>query len=167
MAASEEHRRGRLKVFIGMAAGVGKTYRMLEEGLSEAENGRDVVIGYLEAHGRRDTEQLARDLEVVPRRRVVYRDTPVEEMNLPAILTRAPELCLIDELAHTNAPGVEHAKRWEDVETVLGAGIDVFSTVNVQHLESLNDQVAELTGTRVRETIPDSDSGQLVDAVVE
>jgi two-component system sensor histidine kinase KdpD len=139
-----------------MAAGVGKTYRMLEEGYSEAENGRDVVIGYLEAHGRRETEELARDLEVVPRRRLSYRDTPVEEMNLPAILARAPELCLIDELAHTNAAGVERAKRWEDVEAVLDAGIDVFSTVNVQHLESLNDQVAELTGTRVRETIPDS-----------
>ena len=149
-------RRGSHRVFLGMAAGVGKTYRMLEEGYREAESGRDVVIGYLEAHGRRGTEELARDLEVVPRRDVVYRDTPVEEMNLPAILARAPELCLIDELAHTNAPGVEHAKRWEDVETVLQAGIDVFSTVNVQHLESLNDQVAELTGTRVRETIPDS-----------
>ena len=139
-----------------MAAGVGKTYRMLQEGYSEAENGRDVVIGYLEAHGRRETEDLARDLEIIPRRRITYRDTPVEEMDLPAILARSPELCLIDELAHTNASGVEHAKRWEDVQTVLDAGIDVFSTVNVQHLESLNDQVAELTSTRVRETIPDS-----------
>ena len=114
------------------------------------------MIGYLEAHGRRETEDLARDLEIVPRRRVIYRDTPVEEMDLPAILARAPELCLIDELAHTNAAGVEHEKRYQDVETVLEAGIDVFSTVNVQHLESLNDQVAELTSTRVRETIPDS-----------
>jgi two-component system sensor histidine kinase KdpD len=148
--------RGSHRVFLGMAAGVGKTYRMLQEGYSEAENGRDVVIGYLEAHGRRDTESLARDLEIVPRRRITYRDTPVEEMDLPAILARAPELCLVDELAHTNVAGVEHAKRWEDVEAVLEAGIDVFSTVNVQHLESLNDQVAELTSTRVRETIPDS-----------
>ena len=139
-----------------MAAGVGKTYRMLQEGYSEAERGRDVVIGYLEAHGRRETEDLARDLEITPRRRITYRDTPVEEMDLPAILARSPQLCLIDELAHTNASGVEHAKRWEDVESVLEAGIDVFSTVNVQHLESLNDQVAELTSTRVRETIPDS-----------
>jgi len=105
-------RRGSHRVFLGMAAGVGKTYRMLEEGYSEAENGRDVVIGYLEAHGRRETEELARDLEVVPRRRLTYRDTSVEEMNLPAILARAPELCLIDELAHTNAAGVEHPKRW-------------------------------------------------------
>jgi two-component system sensor histidine kinase KdpD len=139
-----------------MAAGVGKTYRMLQEGQAEAESGRDVVIGYLEAHGRRETENLARDLETVPRRRVTYRDTPVEEMDLPAILARAPELCLIDELAHTNAAGVEHQKRWQDVETVLATGIDVYSTVNVQHLESLNDQIAELTSTRVRETIPDS-----------
>src|ERR1700690_2270724 len=148
--------RGSHRVFLGMAAGVGKTYRMLAEGYSEAESGRDVVIGYLEAHGRRETEELARDLEMVPRRRLSYRDTPVEEMDLPAILARAPELCLIDELAHTNAAGAAHAKRWEDVEAVLDAGIDVFSTVNVQHLESLNDQVAELTTTRVRETIPDS-----------
>jgi len=148
--------RGAHRIFLGMAAGVGKTYRMLLEGQADAESGRDVVIGYLEAHGRRDTEELARDLEVVPRRRVAYRDTTVEEMDLPAVLARAPELCLIDELAHTNAVGVEHGKRWEDVQDVLAAGIDVFSTVNVQHLESLNDQVAELTGTRVRETIPDS-----------
>jgi two-component system, OmpR family, sensor histidine kinase KdpD len=149
-----------------MAAGVGKTYRMLQEGYSEAENGRDVVIGYLEAHGRRETEELARDLEFVPRRRVNYRDTPSEEMNLQGVLARSPELCLIDELAHTNVAGVEHAKRWEDVETVLDAGIDVFSTVNVQHLESLNDQVAELTGTRVRETIPDSVLGQADEVVL-
>jgi two-component system, OmpR family, sensor histidine kinase KdpD len=149
-----------------MAAGVGKTYRMLQEGHIEAENGRDVVIGYLEAHGRSDTEVLGRDLEAVPRLRLTYRDTPVEEMNLPAILARAPELCLIDELAHTNVAGVEHVKRWEDVETVLDAGIDVFSTVNVQHLESLNDQVAELTGTRVRETIPDSVLGQADELVL-
>jgi two-component system sensor histidine kinase KdpD len=138
-----------------MAAGVGKTYRMLQEAQAEAENGRDVVIGYLETHDRVETDAQARNLEVVPRRRVPYRDTTVEEMDLPAIIDRAPELCLIDELAHTNAVGTEHEKRWEDVEDVLAAGIDVFSTVNVQHLESLNDQVADLTGARVRETIPD------------
>jgi two-component system sensor histidine kinase KdpD len=149
-------RRGRLKVFIGMAAGVGKTYRMLQEGQAEAEAGRDVVVGYLEPHGRAETESLAAGLEMVPRRRVHYRETPLEEMNLPAILAREPELCLIDELAHTNAPGLEHEKRYEDVRDVLDAGIDVYSTVNVQHLESLNDQVTQLTGTRVRETIPDA-----------
>jgi two-component system sensor histidine kinase KdpD len=153
---SESPRRGSHRVFLGMAAGVGKTYRMLEEGQAEAESGRDVVIGYLETHGRAETEYQARGLEIVGRRRVPYRDTTLEEMDLPAILERAPELCLIDELAHTNCVGVEHPKRWEDVEDVLAAGIDVFSTVNVQHLESLNDQVAELTGTRVRETIPDA-----------
>ena len=148
--------RGRHKVFLGMAAGVGKTYRMLQEGQAEAMTGRDVVIGYLEPHGRLETLEQAAGLEVVPRRRVDYRDTELEEMDLPGVLRRDPELCLIDELAHTNAPGTEHPKRYEDVQDVLAGGIDVFSTVNVQHLESLNDQVAELTGTRVRETVPDA-----------
>jgi two-component system sensor histidine kinase KdpD len=148
--------RGRHKVFLGMAAGVGKTYRMLQEGQAEALAGRDVVIGYLEPHGRLETVEQAAGLEVVPRRRVQYRDTALEEMDLPAVLRRAPALCLIDELAHTNAPGTEHPKRYEDVQDVLAIGIDVYSSVNVQHLESLNDQVAELTGTRVRETVPDA-----------
>jgi two-component system, OmpR family, sensor histidine kinase KdpD len=147
--------RGHLKVFIGMAPGVGKTFRMLQEGKAEAENGRDVAIGYLEPHGRDETVAQAEGLELIPRRRVVYRGTPLEEMDLPAVLARKPELCLIDELAHTNAPGVEHEKRYEDVRDVIEAGIDVFSTVNVQHLESLNDQISQLTGARVRETIPD------------
>ncbi len=154
--ASGDARRGRYKIFLGMAAGVGKTYRMLQEAQAEAEAGRDVVIGYLEPHGRIETIAQARNLEQVPRRRVMYRDTELEEMDLPATLGRNPELCLIDELAHTNAPGLEHPKRYEDIEDVLAAGIDVYSTVNVQHLESLNDQVAELTGTRVRETVPDA-----------
>jgi two-component system sensor histidine kinase KdpD len=148
--------RGRHKVFLGMAAGVGKTYRMLQEGQAEAIAGRDVVIGYLEPHGRMETLEQAAGLEVVPRRRVEYRDTALEEMDLPGVLHRDPELCLIDELAHTNAPGTEHPKRYEDVQDVLADGIDVYSSVNVQHLESLNDQVAELTGTRVRETVPDA-----------
>jgi two-component system sensor histidine kinase KdpD len=146
---------GHLKVFIGMAPGVGKTYRMLQEGRAEAEAGRDVLIGYLETHGRTETAAQADGLELLPRRALTYRGTPLQEMDLPALLARAPELCLIDELAHTNAPGVEHEKRYEDVRTVLEAGIDVFSTVNVQHLESLNDQVARITGATVRETIPD------------
>jgi two-component system, OmpR family, sensor histidine kinase KdpD len=149
-------KRGHHKVFLGMAAGAGKTYRMLQEAQAEAAAGRDVVIGYLEPHGRVDTSAQAEGLEVVPHRQVVYRDTTMEEMDLPAILGRAPEICLIDELAHTNAPGVEHGKRYEDVDDVLAAGIDVFSTVNVQHLESLNNRVAELTGVWVRETFPDS-----------
>lgn len=148
---------GRYRIFLGMAAGVGKTYRMLAEAQAEAEAGRDVVIGLLETHGRAGTEAMADGLERVPRRRVRYRGVALEEMDLPAILARAPELCLIDELAHTNAPGVEHPKRYEDISDVLAAGIDVFSTVNVQHLESLNDQVAELTGVRVRETVPDDE----------
>ena len=129
---------------------------MLQEAQAEAEAGRDVVIGYLEPHRRPETAAQAEGLAVVPRRRVTYRDATLEEMDLPALLERAPELALIDELAHTNAPGLEHAKRFEDVHDVLEAGIDVFSTVNVQHLESLNDQVAELTGVRVRETLPDA-----------
>src|SRR5271167_4672119 len=147
--------RGHLKVFIGMAPGVGKTYRMLQEGAAEADSGRDVAIGYLEPHGRAETVAQAEGLEIIPRRHVEYRGRPLEEMDLPAVLARKPELCLIDELAHTNAPGLEHEKRYEDVRDVLEAGIDVFSTVNVQHLESLNDQVTQLTGARVRETIPD------------
>jgi two-component system, OmpR family, sensor histidine kinase KdpD len=147
--------RGHLKVFIGMAPGVGKTYRMLQEGVSEADSGRDVVVGYLESHGRAETVAQADGLEILPRREVVYRGTPLQEMDLPAVLARKPELCLIDELAHTNAPGVEHEKRYEDVRDVIEAGIDVYSTVNVQHLESLNDQITQLTGSVTRETIPD------------
>jgi two-component system sensor histidine kinase KdpD len=148
--------RGRLKVYLGMVAGVGKTYRMLQEGQAEWEAGRDVVIGLLETHGRADTRRVAEGLPAIPRRRVTYRGTDLEEMDLPAILERAPELCLVDELAHTNAPGVEHAKRYEDVREILDAGIDVLSTLNVQHLESLNDRIAELSGVHVRETLPDA-----------
>ena len=165
-ASTPEADRGRYKVFLGMAAGVGKTYRMLQEGRAEAEAGRDVVIGYLEPHDRPETVAQAGALEVVPRRTVTYRDTALEEMDLPAVLARRPELALIDELAHTNAPGVEHEKRYEDIVDVLAAGIDVFSTVNVQHLESLNDQVAELTGVRVRETVPDSVLGTADEVVL-
>jgi two-component system sensor histidine kinase KdpD len=159
-------RRGRLKVFIGMAAGVGKTYRMLQEGHAEQEAGRDVAIGYMEPHKRPETSALAEGLEAVPRRLVEYRGTELEEMDLRALLRREPELALIDELAHTNAPGLAHEKRYEDVRDVLAAGIDVFSTVNVQHLESLNDQVAELTGTRVRETFPDAVLGDADEVVL-
>ena len=154
------------KIFLGMAAGVGKTYRMLQEARAEAESGRDVVVGYLEPHRRPDTAAQAAGLEVVPRRRVVYKDVQLDEMDVPAILRRKPEVCLIDELAHTNAPGLEHAKRYEDVRDVLDAGIDVYSTVNVQHLESLNDQITELTGTRVRETLPDRILGEADEVVL-
>jgi two-component system sensor histidine kinase KdpD len=147
--------RGRYKIFLGMAAGVGKTYRMLEEGQAAKRDGRDVVIGYVEPHDRAETAAQAEGLEQLARRRVDYRGQQIEEMDLPAIFHRAPELCLIDELAHSNAAGVEHKKRYEDIEDVLEAGVDVLSTVNVQHMESLNDQVFELTGVRVRETFPD------------
>jgi two-component system, OmpR family, sensor histidine kinase KdpD len=157
---------GRYKIFLGMAAGVGKTYRMLQEGQAEAGAGRDVVIGYLEPHKREETSAQARGLEMVPRRRAPVREVVVEEMDLTALLARNPELALIDELAHTNAPGLAHSKRYEDIVDVLEAGIDVFSTVNVQHLESLNDQVAELTGVRVRETVPDSVLGTADEVVL-
>ena len=156
MAVHVDPSRGRLKVFIGMAAGVGKTYRMLQEAHAEQEAGRDVVIGLLETHGRAETAGVAEGLPIVPRRSVRYREAQLEEMDLAGILQRAPEVCLVDELAHTNAPESGYAKRYEDVEAVLAAGIDVLSTLNVQHLESLNDHITELSGIRVRETIPDA-----------
>ncbi|HEV2923180.1 MAG TPA: histidine kinase [Solirubrobacteraceae bacterium] len=164
--ASSGRRRGRLKIFLGMAAGAGKTFRMLMEGRIELEAGRDVVIGLLETHGRAETAQLADGLPILPRMRVSYRQTELEEMDLRAVLNRRPELCLIDELAHTNAPGSEHTKRYEDVEDIRDAGIDVISTLNVQHLESLNDHITELSGVRVRETIPDAIVGRADEVVL-
>jgi two-component system sensor histidine kinase KdpD len=158
--------RGHYKIFLGMAAGVGKTYRMLQEGHAEAKAGRDVVIGYFEPHARAETIALAEGFEAVPRRVVDYRGTELEEMDLPGVLRRAPQVALVDELAHTNAPGLEHGKRYEDIEDLLAAGMDVFSTVNVQHLESLNDRVAELTGVRVRETVPDGVLGTADEVVI-
>jgi two-component system sensor histidine kinase KdpD len=147
--------RGHYRILVGMAAGVGKTYRMLQEGRQAQEQGHDVVIGYLEPHDRPETSALAEGLEVVPRLRTAHGELELEEMDAEAVLARQPELALIDELAHTNAAGMRHEKRYEDIEDVLGAGIDVTSTVNVQHLESLNDAIYELTGVRVRETFPD------------
>ena len=149
-----------------MAAGVGKTYAMLEEGHEYREDGDDVVVGVVETHGRAATAARAAGLEILPRRTVAYRGAAIEEMDLPGILERRPAVCLIDELAHTNAPGVEHEKRHQDVEVVLDAGIDVISTMNVQHLESLNDLVTELTGVRVRETVPDAVLARADDVVV-
>ena len=148
--------RGRHKVFLGMAAGVGKTYRMLQEGHAELEAGRDVVIGYLEPHGRVQTERLADGLPQVARRRVTYKDVTLWEMDLPGAARARPRARADRRARAHQRAGLEHRKRYEDIADVLGAGIDVFSTVNVQHLESLNDQVAELTGVRVRETFPDS-----------
>jgi two-component system sensor histidine kinase KdpD len=147
--------RGHHKVFIGMAAGVGKTYSMLQEGHADQDAGKDVCVGVLETHGRDDTARQAVGLEILPRREVTYRNSTLSEMDLPGILARRPDRVLIDELAHSNAPGVEHKKRYEDVLDVLAAGIDVRSTINIQHLESLNDQIAELSGVRVHETVPD------------
>ena len=147
--------KGRHKVFLGMAVGVGKTCRMLQDGHAAVAEGHDVAIGLLETHGRFDTAALAAGLELIPRRRVAYAGTSFEEMDLPAIMRRRPRVCLIDELAHANVPGLEHGKRFEDVEDVLGAGIDVFSTVNVQHLESVAGRISETTGITVAETMPD------------
>jgi len=147
--------RGHYRILLGMAAGVGKTYRMLLEGRQAHEEGGDVVIGYLEPHDRPETTALAEGLEVVPRMRTQHGELELEEMDLDGVLARAPELALIDELAHTNAAGMRHEKRWQDIEDVLDAGVDVISTVNIQHLESLNDAIFELTEVRVRETFPD------------
>ncbi|HEX6678297.1 MAG TPA: universal stress protein [Actinomycetes bacterium] len=148
-------RRGRLKVFLGAAAGVGKTYAMLGEARDLKAAGVDVVVGYLEPHGRRATEQRAAGLEVAPRRVARVGGRTFTEMDTDWLLQRVPQLCLVDELAHTNLPGGRHDKRWQDVEELVAAGIDVFTTVNIQHLESLNDKVFEITGVRVRETFPD------------
>ncbi|MGZ4289994.1 MAG: histidine kinase [Gaiellaceae bacterium] len=147
--------RGRYRILLGMAAGVGKTYRMLQEGRYAQSEGRDVVIGYLEPHDRPETEALAEGLEAVPHLRAEHGTLELNEMDVDAVIRRSPELALIDELAHTNAPSMRNGKRYQDIDEVLAAGIDVVSTVNVQHLESLNDAIAELTDVRVRETFPD------------
>jgi two-component system, OmpR family, sensor histidine kinase KdpD len=161
-------KRGHLRIYVGYAAGVGKTFAMLGEGLRRRDRGTDVVVGFVEPHGRPLTAERVGDLEVVPRRSIGYRGTTFEEMDVDAILTRAPEVALVDELAHTNVPGSRHEKRWQDVEDLLDAGIDVITTVNIQHLESLNDVVERITGVRQRETVPDevvrrADQQELVD----
>lgn len=148
-------RRGRHKIFIGFAAGVGKTFEMLNEAHRRKQRGQDVVIGFVETHGRAGTAQQIGDLEVIPRKRVEYRGAVLEEMDTDAILARHPEIVLVDELAHTNVPGSPREKRWQDVEVLLDAGITVLSTMNVQHLESLNDTIRDITGVTVRETVPD------------
>jgi two-component system, OmpR family, sensor histidine kinase KdpD len=164
--------RGQLRIYLGNAAGVGKTYDMLCEGHRRAERGADVVVGFVETHGRKHTAELVEGLEVVPRARIAYRGTSFEEMDLDAVLAREPQIALVDELAHTNVPGSRNAKRWQDVEELLEAGIDVISTVNIQHLESLNDVVEKITGVPQRETIPDAvvraaDQVELVDMTPE
>jgi two-component system, OmpR family, sensor histidine kinase KdpD len=145
--------RGKLKIFMGYAAGVGKTYKMLEEAQSLKASGVDIVVGYFEPHGRKETIAKTEGLEIIPRKRIQYRDTLFQEMDTEAILTRHPQVSVVDEFPHTNVPGSERSKRWEDVEVLLAAGIDVLTTMNIQHLESLNDQVWQISGVRVRETI--------------
>src|SRR5437868_6197559 len=149
-------KRGRLKLYIGFAAGVGKTYRMLQEAHALQARGVDVVIGFVETHGRAETAALIPGLEVVPRRQVEYRGVTIEEMSLNKILKRNPAVAIVDELAHTNVPGSHNNKRYQDVVELLDAGINVIGALNVQHLESLNDIVERATGVAVRETVPDS-----------
>lgn len=146
---------GRLEIILGYAAGAGKTFRMLEQGAQLRAKGRDLVIGYFEPHARPDTIAKTRGLETIPRRIIEHRGRKFEEMDTDAILARRPQVCLVDEFPHTNVPGSPRAKRWEDVLVLLAAGIDVITTMNIQHLESLNDRIREITGVRVRETIPD------------
>lgn len=172
MDSESRARRGTLRVYLGAAPGVGKTYAMLGEGLRRASRGTDVVVGLVETHGRAHTAELVAGLATVPRRVVPYRGSTLEEMDVDALLTRRPEVAMVDELAHTNAPGSRNAKRWQDVEELLTAGIDVITTVNIQHLESLNDVVATITGIRQQETLPDeivrrADQVQLVDMTAE
>src|ERR687897_955343 len=171
-AARQQARRGTLRIYLGAAPGVGKTFAMLNEGRRRAERGTDVVVGCVETHGRAHTAEQIGDLEVVPRRVLDSRGAALEEMDLDAVLARRPEVALIDELAHTNVPGSRHAKRWEDVDKLLDAGIDVITTLNIQHLESINDVVERITGSRQRETLPDqivraADQIELVDMTPE
>src|ERR1039458_225145 len=150
-----QSRRGQLKVFLGYVAGVGKTYRMLEEAQQLKRQGKDIVVGYFEPHERKATIAKAAGLELIPRRIVSYRSTRFQDMDTTAILARHPAICVVDELAHSNVSGSERSKRWEDVQVLLDAGIDVMTNMNIQHLESLNDQVFQITDIRVRETVPD------------
>ena len=154
-AKAEEAERGRLKIFLGYAAGVGKTYAMLEAAHQRKQQGWEVVVGYVETHKRAETEELVADLEILPRKQVEYHNITLYELDVDAVLRRQPQLVLVDEFAHTNAPGSRHPKRFQDVQEILEAGIDVYTTLNIQHLESLNDIVAQVTGVIVRETIPD------------
>lgn len=152
----EEGGRGKLRIYLGYAAGVGKTYTMLQAAHEAADSGEDVAAGYIEPHVRRDTQKMAEKLETIPPLMVSYRGTMLREFDLDAALKRHPRICLVDELAHTNAPGLRHVKRYQDIEELLDAGIHVWTTVNIQHLESLNDIVGSITGITVREKFPDS-----------
>jgi two-component system sensor histidine kinase KdpD len=156
LATLQTPQRARLRIYIGAAPGVGKTYSMIEDAHTLRREGVDVVIGFVESHGRSDTEAKIADLEMIPRRKVEYRGVVLEEMDLDAILARKPARCVVDELAHTNAPGSRHEKRYQDVLELLDSGIGVMTAVNIQHLETLNDAVSRVTGIRVRETVPDT-----------
>ena len=156
LALAKKEGRGHLKIFLGAAPGVGKTYAMLAAARGEKAGGRDVVAGLIETHGRRETEQLIDGLEILPRKSIVYRNQIMQEFDLDAALARRPSLLLVDEYAHTNVPGSRHPKRWQDIDELLGAGIDVWTTLNIQHLESLNDVVQKISKVRVRETVPDT-----------
>src|SRR6266508_2325785 len=167
-ARREERRSGRLKIFVGAAPGVGKTYEMLQQARARNQDGYDIVVGVVETHGRKETQALLNGLETIPRKRLEYKGQSLEELDLDAVIARHPQIVLVDELAHTNAPGSRHPKRYLDVEELLNHGIDVYTTVNIQHIESLNDVVAQITHVRVRETVPDSvfdraDAIELVD----
>ena len=156
LAKLQADQRARLRIYVGAAPGVGKTYSMLQDAHALRREGVDVVVGFVETYGRAETEAQIGDLEIVPRRRIEYRDVVLEEMDLDAILRRRPQLCVVDELAHTNVPGSAHEKRYQDVGAILDAGIGVLTAVNIQHLETLNDAVGRVTGVRVRETVPDT-----------
>ena len=156
LAKLQADQHSRLRIYIGAAPGVGKTYSMIEDAHTFKREGVDVVIGFVEAHGRSETEARIGNLEVIPRRRIEYRGVILEEMDVDAIIARKPQLCIVDELAHTNAPGSRHEKRYQDVLDILDAGISVLTAVNIQHLETLNDAVGRVTGVRVRETVPDT-----------
>ena len=167
-AKKEESRTGRLKVFLGAAPGVGKTYEMLQDARAGLQDGLDIVVGVVETHGRKETEALLDGLEIIPRRKLTHKGRPLDEMDLDGVLARKPKIVLVDELAHTNAEGSRHPKRYQDVEELLSNGIDVYTTLNIQHIESLNDVIAQITRVRVRETVPDSildraDAIELVD----
>src|SRR5437762_7939608 len=155
-AEESQSGRGKLKIFFGYAAGVGKTYAMLQAAQRERAAGADIVVGYVEPHGRTETEALLQGMGSIPPREMPYRGVTLREFDLDAALKRRPQLILVDELAHTNVDGSRHAKRWQDVEELLAAGVDVWTTLNVQHIESVNDVVAQITGVVVRETLPDA-----------
>ena len=155
-AEEDRARRGKLRIFFGYAAGVGKTFAMLTTARREREEGHEVVVGYVEPHGRVETESLLQGFETIPPLSLPYRGAMLREFDLDAALKRHPRLILVDELAHTNVEGARHTKRWQDVEELLEAGIDVWTTLNVQHVESLNDVIAQITGVVVRETLPDA-----------